>query len=239
MTRKPINVSSPDPMYRQIIDRIRGDIESGLYKVGDRIPTESELCDKYNVSRITVRKAVESLSEEGLLIRKQGKGTYVSAPYIPHKNLKQISSFHEACAGLGKMPSTRAVSVKSKAASSRECRELNVKAGSNCIETVRLRMADRVPVMLEINRFSMGYSYLMDSDLSGSLYNMLREYGVEAVEASHDISIHYAESYEAELLGVLLGDPLILLHEVVYDQNGRPIHSSDQYIRGDIFTLRI
>lgn len=239
MTKVSVNASSPDPLYRQVIDHIRRDIESGEYKVGEKIPTESELCEKYTVSRITVRKAVESLSEEGLLTRKQGKGTFVSAPYIPHMNLKQVNSFHEACAKLGKMPSTKVVSARSVLASGKDCKELSIKAGSHCIETVRLRYADRVPVMLETNRFSMAYSYLLDSDLSGSLYNMLREYGIEAAAASHDVSLHYADENEAEMMGILIGDPLILLHEVVYDQKGRPIHKSDQFIRGEIFTLRL
>ena len=117
--------------------------------------------------------------------------------------------------------------------------ELNIKAGDKVLETLRVRLADGVPVVLEKNHFSMAYSYLENENLAGSLYNILRDYGVEPRQASHDISMTYASETQAKLLDVEPGAPLMRLHEVVYDQKGRPLHNSLQLIRGDRFVFRI
>ena len=96
-----------------------------------------------------------------------------------------------------------------------------------------------VPVVLERNHFSMAYAWLQDQDLTGSLYGLLREYGVEPKLALHDVSIHYAGEEEAKLLETETGVPLIRLHEVIYDQRGRPLHTNVQLIRGDRFVFTI
>jgi GntR family transcriptional regulator len=94
-------------------------------------------------------------------------------------------------------------------------------------------------VVLEKNHFSMAYSYLENENLSGSLYGILQEYGVEPKQATHDISMVIATEAQGKLLEVETGTPLMKLHEVVYDQKGRPLHNSVQLIRGDRFVFRI
>ena len=85
----------------------------------------------------------------------------------------------------------------------------------------------------------MGYAYLENENLNGSLYNVLRDYGVEPRQATHDISLSYATEAQAKLLNVAPGSPLMRLREVVYDQRGRVLHNSVQLIRGDRFVFRI
>ena len=117
--------------------------------------------------------------------------------------------------------------------------ELNLRTGDRVLETLRICSADGVPVVLERNHFSMAYSYLENENLSGSLYNVLRDYGIEPRQATHDISMAYATENQAKMLDVEPGAPLMRLHEVVYDQKGRPLHNSLQLIRGDRFVFRI
>ena len=85
----------------------------------------------------------------------------------------------------------------------------------------------------------MAYAWLQDQDLSGSLYSLLREYGVEPKLAVHDVSLHKATAEEARMLETEEGAPLIRLHEVIFDQRGRPLHNSVQLIRGERFVFRI
>ena len=85
----------------------------------------------------------------------------------------------------------------------------------------------------------MAYAWLQDQALSGSLYTLLREYGVEPKLAVHDVSLRFATAEEAQLLAIKEGMPLACLHEVIYDQRGRPLHTSVQLIRGDRFVFRI
>lgn len=233
-----ITKDSASPLYKQLAGQIKADIEEGVYPIDSRIPSEQELCVKYGVSRITVRKALEELSEDGFLIRRQGKGTFVSVPSI-EIDVKPITSFHDACRLVGRVPSSRVLASRSVKANREDVLELKVAADSHVIEIDRLRCADDEPVILERNHFPYVYSYLLESDLRGSLYSLLRAYGIEPSKASHDISIVAAGEDKAKILGIPVGSPLLFLHEVIYDQKGRPLHISHQYIRGDKFTLKL
>lgn len=235
---KKLQTESASPLYRQLMQRIRVDIEKGKYPEGSRIPPEHELEQLYQVSRVTVRRALAELTEEGLLERKQGKGTFVSAPRI-RQDLKSLHSFYDACKQNGRVPTTEVIHVKETTAEARDAEELNLRPGSRIVETLRVRKADGEPVVLERNRFSMAFAYLEDEDLRGSLYAVLREYGAEPTQAVHDISLTLATEEQAALLKVERGTPLLRLHELIFDQRGRPLHNSDQLIRGDRFVFRI
>ncbi len=235
---KKLQAESSSPLYHQLMQRLSEDIERGKYAVGSRIPPEHELEALYNVSRVTVRRALAELTAEGMLERKQGKGTFVSTPRIS-QDLKSIHSFHDACKQNGFQGGTIVVHVKERDAEASDLEELELQKGARILETLRVRTADGVPVVLERNHFSMAYSYLENENLSGSLYSILRDYGIEPKQASHDISMTFASETQAKLLGVETGAPLMKLHEVVYDQKGRPLHSSLQLIRGDRFVFRI
>ena len=235
---KTLQSVSSSPLYHQLMQRIADDIEKGNYPVGSRIPPEHELEETYQVSRVTVRRALAELTAEGLLERKQGKGTFVSIPRIS-QDLKSIHSFHDSCRMNGVRPGTQVVHVTEIAADPADISELNLREGDRVIETLRIRSADGIPVALEKNHFSMAYAYLENENLGGSLYNVLREYGVEPKQATHDISMVYAAESQARLLGIESGSPLMRLREVVYDQKGRPLHNSLQLIRGDKFVFRI
>ena len=199
---------------------------------------EHELEKLYEVSRVTVRRALAELTTEGLLQRKQGKGTFVSMPQ-GRPQLKSLHSFHDCCRVNKVKPSTDVIHVKETAAGVKDAEELGLSTGSRVLEMLRVRRADGVPVVLERNRFSMAYAYLQDQDLSGSLYSLLRDYGVEPKLAVHDVSLRYADAEEAELLEIKEGTALVCLHEVIFDQKGRPLHNSIQLIRGDRFVFRI
>ena len=235
---KKLQTQSSSPLYHQMMQRIIADIEKGVYPVGSRIPPEHELEQQYQVSRVTVRRALAELTEKGLLERKQGKGTFVSVPHV-QQNLKSLHSFHDACRRNGRTPGTRVIRVCETAADETDLEELNLKEGSRVLEILRVRLADGEPVVLEKNHFSMAYTYLEEEDLSGSLYALLREYGTEPAQAVHDISLGFADAEDAEQLGIPAGSPLIRLHETVFDQRGRPLHNCTQLIRGDRFVFRI
>ena len=235
---KRLQNESSSPLYHQLMQRIADDIEKGNYPVGSRIPPEHELEKTYEVSRVTVRRALAELTAEGLLERKQGKGTFVSTPRIS-QDLKSIHSFHDSCKKNGVRAGTRVIHVTEIKADATDIADLNLREGDRVVETLRVRSADGEPVALEKNHFSTVYSYLENENLNGSLYNVLRDYGVEPKQATHDISMTFATEAQAKLLNIEPGSPLMRLKEVVYDQKGRPLHNSVQLIRGDRFVFRI
>jgi len=226
------------PLYRQVIKRILALMEDGTCLQGSRIPNETELCERFGVSRITVRRAVEELVSQGYLEKKQGKGTFVTSPG-ESIDLREVSSFHEACRRRGSKASTKVIHVKLVPAETRDTEDLRLLENQKVVETYRVRYSDNIPIMIEINHFTTAYSYLTECDLGGSLYNVLREYGVEPTKAVHDISLANADAAAAVRLNVPVGSPLLYLEEVIYDQKGRPLHNSRQWIRGDKFTFRI
>ena len=235
---KGLRADSSSPLYHQLMQRITADIERGTYPTGSRIPPEHELEQLYQVSRVTVRRALAELTSEGLLERKQGKGTFVSVPG-GNVQMKSLHSFHDSCRINGVRPATDVVYIKETAADIADAEELSQPSGSRVLEVLRVRRADDTPVVLERNRFSMAYAWLQDQDLSGSLYGLLRDYGVEPKLAVHDVSMRFATNEEAQLLETEPGTPLVCLHEVIYDQRGRALHTSVQLIRGDRFVFRI
>ena len=232
-----LNSESASPLYRQLMQRLRSDIAAGVYPVHSRIPSEQEFCEKYQVSRVTVRKALAELTREGLLRRMQGKGTFVCAPRI-HQSLRDVNSFHEACRVMGSKPGTKVIAAHVVEAEEETCEDLLLKE-RKAVEIVRLRMADELPVMLETNRFPMACEWLLEEELTGSLYGLLEEHGLEPSRGVHEISLCYATPAQAKLLGVNAGDALLQLDQVICDQHGAPLHTSHQVIRGDRFTFRI
>ncbi len=238
MQDKHLEKKSQSPLYQQLMSRLKNDILAGVYPPGARIPSEQVLCDTYGVSRVTVRKAMLDLVQEGLLVRRQGKGTFVAQERI-QRDLQQITSFSDACRQTGHTAGARLVSAELTEASAEDAEKLGLASGSRVVEIVRLRLCDGELVMMEINRFPPSYDFLLEESAEGSLYERLVQQGCIPSSAVHDISLGHATPMVARQLGCQPGDALLLLDETVLDQHGEPLHLSRQWIRGDKYTFRI
>jgi len=229
---------SQNPLYQQLMRRLKNDIVSGRYVAGARIPSEQALCDTYGVSRVTVRKAMLDLVQEGLLVRRQGKGTFVADARLT-RDLQHITSFTDACRDMGRKASSRVVDCRREPARPEDVARLNLAEDAEVIELCRLRLCDDEPVMLEYNRFPALYDFVEQESQTGSLYSLLRAHGLLPSRAAHDISLGHATPAVSRYLATAAGEALLLLDETVYDQYDRPLHTSRQWIRGDKFTFRI
>lgn len=107
-----LNQDNIVPLYEQLMNILEHDIRTGKYSPGDRIMTESELSKKYGISLITVRKAISLLTEKGLLIKKQGKGTFVAKPKYS-RNIRRLSGFTQMCEQMGVVPGGRMLDTAS------------------------------------------------------------------------------------------------------------------------------
>lgn len=238
MAEKGLKMESSMPLYAQLMERIRVDILAGVYPVGERIPPEHEIEMRYGVSRVTVRRAIQELTGAGLLERKQGKGTFVSHPKTVSR-LREIQGFHDACREMGLRPSVGKISVREISADAADADKLGLPAESALIEIRRVLLADGIPVILEKNHFSTAYAWLENAGLQGSLYRLLQEYGIRAEKSIYDFSMRKVDPDEAGLLQIEPEQIVMSVTQVVYDQRGRPLHTSDQLIRGELYTLKI
>ncbi len=124
-----LNQDAMTPLYVQLMDEVEQAINNGIYKPGDRIMTEAEMAKKYGVSLITVRKAIGSLMEKGLVIRKQGKGTFVTKPKFS-KNMKKLQGFSDMCEQMGVKPGAKVLESRLINADEKTAARLGIAPGS-------------------------------------------------------------------------------------------------------------
>jgi DNA-binding GntR family transcriptional regulator len=237
---------SINPLYQQLADIIRNSIISGELKYGDKIPTEVELSEKYNVSRITVRAAITQLVDWGFLIKKQGKGTFVSKPKVQRK-IEYLSSFTAACEASGLKVTNEVIKREIVEPEMEDKKDLELDDDDKLIYIQRLRLAGGEPLMLENNYFSCKrFNFLLTEDLSGSLYELLRKkYNVNPSDSPNSgsdrttIEIAKAMDEEVTLLKVQNGEPLFYIKTVIYDDENRPVHIGKQYVIGERYKFVI
>lgn len=231
-----IDRSSPIPYYVQLKEALRGPIDGGLWKPGDQIPGEVELCRLFNVSRTVVLQALNELGYEGLITRVKGKGTFVSEPKISESLVQKLTGFYQDMIDRGHNPVSKVLKQEVMPASTKVAGYLRLTPGTQVIDIERLRFIQDEPIVLVTTYLP--YSLcpkLADADLSNqSLYAFLEEEcGLVIARGRRMIEAVLANEYEARLLQVKKGAPLILLDSVSYLKDDTPIEYYHALHRGD------
>ena len=228
------------PLYVQLMEELETSIRNGVYKPGDKIMTEAEMAKEYGVSLITVRKAVGSLMEKGLVVRMQGKGTFVTKPKYS-RNMKKLQSFTEMCEQMGVKPGAQVLENRLIMADKKVADRLGIEPGSNVVYISRLRLADGEPVQVEKSYFPLKYAFLLEEDLNnGSMFECLKEKaGAKVASSEKMIELCRATAEEAALMDVKKGDYLLFVKSTAYDENGEPMYAGIQLINGDRFSLYV
>lgn len=224
--RARIDYSSPIPYYVQIKDIIRDLIERGEWKPGDVLPGEPELCHIFGVSRTVIRQALQELTYEGFLVRERGRGTFVAEPKISESLVQRLTGFYQDMADRGYPPVTQVLKQEIVPASPKIAAYLQVEPGTPLIQLDRLRFVKGEPIVL-VSTF-LPYALcpqVMHADFTRqSLYMFLeRECGLFIVRGRRFIEAVTANEYEARLLGIPKGAPLLKLESVSYLEGGKPI----------------
>ena len=235
--KKNLNKSSFEPLYQQIIDDIKRQIKEGKLKVNSKIMTEAELSEVYNVSRITIRKAMEILAEEGVLIKKQGIGTFVAGKKM-NRDLDSVMGFTESCELMGSKAGTELLGADLIQANAEVAEKLNLE-GDRVVRISRLRFCDDVPVMLEQNLFSPQYAFLLGEDLNNSLHKILQDKGIFPGRCVKQISTCRAGEKEQKYLCVEENEPLLYTKDLCNDSEGNPLYISECKINASVYTLYI
>lgn len=211
-----------EPTYIKIHNQIKRDVENHVYKVGDRIPAERQLAVKFGVSRMTLRQAIKTLEEEGILERRLGSGTYVASQKVQEK-MSGIMSFTEITQANGQIPSSKLISYQIGKPSLSEKERLNLNPDSEVLRMERIRFADETPICYEV--VTIPYHLvenLSKDDISTHLYETLNKNGYRIGRVTEHISAAVANENDARLLNAKKGEALITRRQVTELSNGQP-----------------
>lgn len=223
------------PAYVRIREALRGAILEGVYQVGERIPSESDLAERYHVSRMTARRAVSDLADEGIVVRRPGSGTFVQAPRYVH-SLSRLTSFFEEMLEHGMKPSSRLLHREITPAPYKVATALNIAEGDPVIRVDRLRMANGEP--MAIHQVYVPYSLypelLHEGDLeSRSLLQLYEERGFRIARAQDHVEARLANERQAELLQIDVGAPLLYFERVTFTEDGTALELVKSFSRSD------
>lgn len=231
-----IDRASPVPFYIQLQEILRRQIERGELRPGDQMPAESTLCQDFDVSRTVVRQAFNDLTNEGLVVRKRGKGTFVAEKKIIESLVQRLTGFHQDMIERGLTPVSRVLTQRVIPANEKVASNLGVSVGTPVIELERLRSVEDEPIVLVTTYLPQSFCpYLAQADMSHqSLYVYLEQScGLVIARGRRAIEAVPAKEYEAGLLQVPKGSPLVLLVSVSYLSDGTPIEYYHALHRGD------
>ena len=213
-------MDSSKPLYLQVEADIKNRILSKQYMPGDKLPTENELSDQYNVSKITIRKAIQNLSDEGYVNKVQGKGTFIN--FKKDKlYLNKTSGFKESLSSLGHASRHDIIQASF------------LNADEDIAEKLMIPMGTKV-VYIEDARFP---DFITTLSKDRSFYQVMDEcYHIRPNHSVLEIDGKAAQSHSADTLKCNVGDPLFSIHKISYDQDGKPIHYSLTTVRCDRVT---
>ena len=214
------------PYYIQVKNALLAHIEGGGWQPGDQLPGEPELCRMFEVSRTVIRQALKEMEHEGYIRREKGIGTFVDKPKISQGLAQKLTGFYRDMVERGETPITRVLKQRLVPATKEVASRLQVEPDDQVIELQRLRGVGDEFFILDTTYLP--YSIcpeVLHTDFSNrSLYAFLEEdLGLVITHGQRSLEAVLANDYEAGLLQIDKGDPLILLDSVVYLDDGKPI----------------
>ncbi|KRN89054.1 GntR family transcriptional regulator [Ligilactobacillus ceti] len=215
------------PIYIQIHNQIKTWIESDKWSVGDRIPSERELASQFGVSRMTLRQAIQTLVDEGILERHVGAGTYVSRKKVQEK-MSVVTSFTALTEAQGKTPSSKTISFIVTTPSLSEIEKLKLADNQRVLRMERIRYADDVPICFEVA--TVPYELVKEYDreqITQSLYRTLESQGLRIGHSQQIVSSMLASEKIADYLDLKRGDAILRLRQITLLGDGTPF----EYVR--------
>ena len=239
---RDIKESSGIPLYFQLKQILQEKILSGEFVSGEKIPPETQLCEEFSVSRITVRKAIDLLVKDKLLYTKQGVGTF-AAPHKFIRELTKIYSFSDDMIKLGIRPSSKSIKFNIETATPEENSILKLPAKDQRVyRIIRLRIADEEPILIEntlvphyLCRDLKKFDFEKDS-----LYRVLSEfYQLTPYEADETYEVALIKPEEAELLQCKNNQAVFHIHRIGYLSDGRVFELTSSTGRGDLLQFKL
>ncbi|WP_306118905.1 MULTISPECIES: GntR family transcriptional regulator [unclassified Roseitalea] len=222
---------SANPLYLQLAGAIRALIETGALKDSEALPSERDLAAATGLSRVTVRGAIDTLCEEGLMARRRGARSYVTAQI--DQPLSLLVGFTDDMKRRGATASSRVIEKTVSLPSPEESLKLALSPTDRVVRLTRIRMANGEPLALE--RAVVPLEAVRPEQIGASLYKALHENGFAPHRALQRLQAATASAREAELLEIDPGSPIQQIERLSYLANGQPIEMTRSAYRGDRF----
>lgn len=235
-----IRRDSPDPLYVQIKEYLISEIKSGRYQADQRLPSERELSEQFQVGRMTVRQALLELMHEGRIYTRIGKGTFVDSPKIDQQ-LRALTGFSEDVRLRGGEPSSIVIEAKVITATPVLVKVLQILPGSHVVLLTRLRLADEVRLAVESAHLPYSlFPNLLEHDFAvESLYAVLKnDYGVTLVQAEQTLEAGLASHNDIDFLSLKPPAAVLRMERISYEKEGQPVEYVSSVYRGDRYKFR-
>jgi GntR family transcriptional regulator len=229
---RPLDPQASQPLYQQLQRAIREAIETRVLAPDDALPAERQIAADLAVSRITVRKAIDGLVEEGLLVRRQGSGNFVASRI--EKNFAKLTSFSEDMRSRGRTPKSVWLKRAEGQVTPEEALTLKLSPGAPVYRFHRLRFADDAPMCLEYATIASNCLPSLDA-VGISLYEALEKAGNRPVRALQRLRALLLSAEHAKLLNAREGDAGLLVERLGFLRDGRAVEFCQTYYRGDTY----
>lgn len=239
--RETVFANKVVPLYYQLDTILREKILSRGFEPGVPLPAEDALAEEYGVSRITVRQALSSLARDGFIIRKRGKGTFVSDESL-HLEPAKLTGSIEDLISMGLRTSTKIIDFSLTQVAKKITDNLGLPEGTKVVRIERIRIARGSSFSYILNYLppAVGQKIQADDLLSKPLLRILEDdLGIALAEASQTIEASIADSYVASLLEIRVGDPLLKVERTVLDSRHRPVEFVSVVYRADKYCYSV
>jgi GntR family transcriptional regulator len=223
-------------LYAKVEEAIATEIAAGEYGAGDQLPTEDALLERFQVSRITVRRAIQNLVSRGLLEVRRGRGTFILPPRI-EAELTRLTGFVEDMNAAGRKATARLVNRKVISASARVAKRLQLTKGTKVMLIERVRLADGVPISFDQTFLPLDIGrQIVRNDLTVQpIFTLLEErYAVPLIEADYELEAVTADKSLAEVLQIRVGAPIFQIERTSMSTGNRPVDYEVLSYRGDL-----
>ncbi|GAK05522.1 LOW QUALITY PROTEIN: predicted transcriptional regulator of N-acetylglucosamine utilization, GntR family [Geomicrobium sp. JCM 19037] len=231
-----IDKQSKIPIYYQLEQSMKEQIQEGELEEHEVLPPEREIAERYSISRMTVRQALNNLVQEGILYRQQGKGTFVSAK--KDARMKDLTSFTEEMRERGFSPGSHFLAFEEVSAPSEVTIQLSVAEGAKVVQIKRVRLANEEPMCIETVWIPRSlFPTLKKTDVESSFYSAVERAGFEIVSAEQSFEASVATRQEAKRLGISEGSVVMRMKQTSYLETGEAFEFVDSVYRGDRYTF--
>jgi GntR family transcriptional regulator len=223
-------------LYARVEEVLANEISDGVLHIGGQLPNEDKLIERFEVSRITVRRAIANLVRRGLVEIRRGKGTFVASPRIVQE-LTELSGFVEDMRAIGRKPTARVLGKDVVTASSVVAKHLHLSKGQRVVRIRRVRIADGTPVSFDETYLPMelGKKIMSNNLRHEPIFTLLEEkYKVPLIEAEYKLEAVAADETVATTLGVPEGSPIFQIERTSYTTAGKPVDYETLSYRGDL-----